>query len=69
MTEHWSHLDLVCWAVILIAALILEIVGLARPSEATFTELVRRWVPMFLRAMILGWLNWHFLIDPVNWMK
>jgi hypothetical protein len=39
----------------------LEMLGVFGARYVTLTALVRTFIPKWLRAMILGWLCWHFL--------
>ncbi len=54
--------DTAAWAFVLAGAFALEVLGLARQNEATLTQLIRTTIPVWARAMILGWLAYHFLI-------
>lgn len=59
----FPHWDVLAWCLVLLAAIVLEVVGLIRPQEATLSALIRSTVPIWGRAMILGWLGWHFLLE------
>jgi len=54
--------DTAAWCAVLGAAFALEALGLTRPGDATLTQLIRAAIPIWARAMILGWLFYHFLI-------
>lgn len=47
----------------MLALFILEMIGLTRDNFVTISEVVRTYVPKWTRAMILGWLCYHFLIQ------
>lgn len=47
----------------------LELLGVFDGHFATATDLLRKYIPLWGRAMILGWLVWHFLIAPDNWVQ
>lgn len=38
-----------------------EMLGVFTNNYVTITALVRDYTPMWLRAMILGWMCWHFM--------
>ena len=60
----FPHWDVLAWCIVLLAAFVLETIGLLRPTQgATLTALIRATVPVWLRAMVLGWLAYHFLIQ------
>jgi len=40
-----------------------EMAGVFGKHYVTITAIVRATIPIWLRAMILGWLAWHFMID------
>jgi membrane-bound acyltransferase YfiQ involved in biofilm formation len=55
--------DKIFWIVVLGAAFTLEFLGIFKPGEATLTRLICNTLPAWLRAMILGWLFYHFLLQ------
>lgn len=63
MKFPYPHWDTAAWAVVLFAAFALEFLGIFRPADATLTQLIRTVIPTWARAMILGWLCYHFLIQ------
>lgn len=40
-----------------------EMVGVFRERYITITEIICRYVPTWARAMVWGWLGYHFLIQ------
>jgi uncharacterized membrane protein YozB (DUF420 family) len=55
------NLDL--WFALFALTLAVELLGIfGGRQDATLTYLIRNTVPAWLRAMILGWLVYHFLI-------
>lgn len=40
-----------------------EMLGVFTDKYVTITELVRLYVPKWVRAMILGWLCYHFMVE------
>lgn len=57
------------WLVIIGAFAVFELIGVFSGKLATLTDLIRQWLPIWVRAMILGWLTWHFLMSPDNWIN
>ena len=55
--------DTLAWCVVIAAAVILETLGLTRPHDATLSALIRATIPIWARAMVLGWLAYHFLLQ------
>lgn len=62
MRFPYPHWDTAAWCVVLALAFGLEGLGILRPGDATLTQLIRTVIPLWARAMILGWLAYHFLI-------
>lgn len=54
----------VLWLSAIALALALEFLGIFRPGEATLTALIKQTIPTAFRAMIVGWLAFHFVIQP-----
>lgn len=60
-----SHAQLYLWLACVTLGVIAESVGIVRGRHyVTFTTLVKYGAPRWLVAAILGWLTWHFLIQP-----
>jgi hypothetical protein len=56
--------NLAVWCVTLTIALTLEMLGIFKGgNDTTLTSLTCRVIPVYARAMILGWLCYHFLIQ------
>jgi len=53
------------WLAIIAAWGVWEVLGLRKAEDSwpTFTFLVRRYVPKWITAALLGWLFYHFLIE------
>jgi hypothetical protein len=54
----------IIWLVVIGLAFALEFLGIFRPGEATLTALIKATIPTAFRAMIVGWLAYHFVIQP-----
>lgn len=57
--------NLIAWCVCAAVLLTLEFIGVARHQDATLTYFIRNTIPGWVRAMIWGWLGWHFLFGPM----
>lgn len=62
MKFPYPHWDTIAWAIALGTCVTLEALGLINPGDATLTQLIKTTIPIWARAMILGWLSYHFLI-------
>jgi hypothetical protein len=59
----YSGWNLYLWLVLFILTFTNEMLGvLWGRHDVTLTYLIRNSIPAWGRAMILGWLVWHFLI-------
>ena len=56
--HHW---DVVALCVAMAVVFVFEMVGVFRTDYVTITYLVRSYMPFWMRAMILGWMWWHFM--------
>lgn len=61
--EKW---DVILLLVSMVVVLGFELMGVFEHHYATITALGRTYVPAWARAMILGWLVFHFLIQEGN---
>lgn len=61
--KHW---DVAALLIAMLIVFVLEMMGVFGKQYVTITAVIRTYVPMWARAMILGWLAFHFLIDKVN---
>jgi uncharacterized membrane protein YozB (DUF420 family) len=60
---RYTTWNLYLWLVLFAVVLTVEMLGVFYGrQDATLTYLIRTTVPAWLRAMILGWLVYHFLI-------
>ena len=55
------------WDVILLflsiaVVLCFEILGVFGKQYVTITEIVRTYIPAWVRAMVLGWMVYHFVV-------
>jgi hypothetical protein len=64
--SSFKHWDVVALLVALLIVFVLEMMGVFGEQYVTITAVVRSYIPMWARAMILGWLVFHFLIDKAN---
>lgn len=60
--------DIIAWVAIIAVGGVFELLGVFDTKFATFTALMRSWIPLWVRATICGLLTYHFVIDPRNWI-
>jgi hypothetical protein len=61
---RYATWNLYVWLVLFVWAFVWEMLGVfGGRQDATLTQLVRATVPPWLRAMFLGWIVYHFLIE------
>jgi membrane-bound acyltransferase YfiQ involved in biofilm formation len=60
---NYPEWNKILWYVVLAVAFGLEFLGIFAPGKATLTRLICAAIPAWLRAMILGWLFYHFLLQ------
>lgn len=60
---HYPTWDRIAWCVALGVVFTLEFLGIFKPGEATLTRLICATVPVWLRAMLSGWIFYHFVIQ------
>ena len=56
--KHW---DLVIMFVLLAAIFVFEMMGVFSPKLITITQIIKDFVPMPVRWMVIAWLFWHFI--------
>ena len=61
--KSFSHWDVIVWLTLLSAIGIFEGLGIANDKLMTLSALIRATVPAWVRAMILGWLIYHFMLQ------
>jgi len=59
----WERWDVICILVSMTVVLGFELAGVFEHRYATITGLTKTYIPAWARAMILGWLVFHFLIQ------
>lgn len=57
--------DLVLMLSLIAAIATVELLGVFSPRMVTITQLVKSWIPIPVRVMILAWLNWHMLYSDI----
>lgn len=57
--------DLVLMFVLLGAIFTVEMLGVFSPGMVTITQIIKAYVKMPLRFMVLAWLNWHFIVSDL----
>lgn len=62
----FAHWDVAALLVAMLIVFVLEMMGVFGKQYVTITAVIRTYVPMWARAMILGWMMFHFLIDKAN---
>lgn len=60
--RHW---DLIVMFVMLGLIFTFEMLGVFSPKMITITQIIKDFVPIPCRVMILAWLVWHFLISDL----
>ena len=60
----FPHWNLIVWLILLAAIGAFEGLGIANGKLATLTAIIKATIPVWARAMIWGWLGWHFVIKP-----
>lgn len=53
--------DLIVMYVLLATIFTFEMIGVFSPHMVTITQIIKSYVPMPLRWMIVAWLFWHFI--------
>jgi hypothetical protein len=65
ITSQHPHWFLWSWAACVGLGIFLETYAVVRGRKyPTFTTLVKKGAPRWAVAAVLGWLAWHFLIEP-----
>ena len=64
--DRYASWDTIGWLSIIFVGAGWEIYG-AVGRGTTFTDLVRNTVPIWVRAVVLGVLIWHFIIAKANY--
>lgn len=59
---NFKHWDVVAMCVAMAIVFGFEMMGVFGHKYITITALVRMYMPKWVRAMILGWLVYHFMI-------
>ncbi len=59
----FAHWDYVALCVAMSILFVLEMLGVFGKHYVTITYVVRTYMPAWARAMVLGWLVFHFLIQ------
>lgn len=62
MTQY-VRWDVIALCAALAVVFVFEMLGVFTTRYVTITALVRQAVPLWARAMILGWLCYHFMIQ------
>lgn len=66
--SSFAKWNLIFWAVAFSVVLVMELLGVFDSHFATITALTRKFVPLWARAMICGWVCYHFVVAPANWI-
>ena len=59
--SDFARWDVIAMCIALATVFVFEMMGVFSTKHITITELVREFMPMWMRAMILGWMCWHFM--------
>lgn len=57
--------DLVVVFILMAAMFTFEMLGVFSPHMVTITQIIKSYVPMPFRFMVIGWLIWHFIISDL----
>jgi membrane associated rhomboid family serine protease len=57
--------DLVTMFALLSAIFVFEMLGVFNPRLVTLTQIIKAFIPMPVRIMILAWVCWHFVISDI----
>lgn len=57
----YAHWDVIAMCIALSVVFVFEMLGIFTARYITITALVRAFVPKWVRAMLLGWLIYHFM--------
>lgn len=57
--------DLVLMFVLMGAMFTVEMMGVFSPRLITITQIIKAYIPMPIRIMILAWLCWHFMLSDI----
>lgn len=58
--------DMVAMCAALAVVFAFEMLSVFTLKYVTITAIIRQTMPMWLRAMILGWMFYHFMLAPGN---
>ena len=61
MVVDFARWDVIAMCIALAVVFVFEMLGVFGGKYITITALVREFMPMWMRAMILGWMCWHFM--------
>ena len=62
--SSFHHWDVVALCAALAVVFGFEMLGVLTTHYITITAIVRTYMPFWMRAMILGWMCYHFMIQP-----
>lgn len=57
--------DLIIMFVLMGSLFVVEMLGVFFPHMVTITRIVKAYISIPVRVMILAWLNWHFLFSDI----
>lgn len=65
MFKNIVHWDLIVMFCLMAAIFAVEMLGVFSPRMVTITQIVKDFVPIPCRVMVLAWLTWHFFISDL----
>jgi hypothetical protein len=65
MFRNIQHWDLIVMFVLMGLMFVFEMLGVFSPRLVTITQLVKDFVPIPCRVMVLAWLVWHFFVSDL----
>jgi membrane associated rhomboid family serine protease len=60
-----NRADLISMFILMGAIFALEMAGVFNPKLVTITQILKNFIPMPVRIMVLAWLVWHFMISDI----
>jgi hypothetical protein len=57
--------DLILMFVLLATLTVFEFLGVSSSRMVTITQIIKSYIPIPCRLMILAWLNWHFFLSDI----
>jgi hypothetical protein len=59
--KQYPHWNTVAWLSLIGVGTVLELFGVVEGKLSTFTDLIRQTLPIWVRAIVIGLLIYHFI--------